>query len=215
MDKYKELAIAAAEDCGFGVCCPSDYFAVNEQTIDGIPVQTLFCVNKDVIDEKELYAIYSIPEIAGGDTISCGEWEYTETLSINELAEKIREVATAISEAEYREMLSYYFTSQYKQLAKSASDCGFGVDEHSEYFSVNERNIDGDEVQTAFCVNKDTIDGNEVFCIYYVPEYVDGDDIGEHDWLYTKTLSVDELAEKIREVAMVFSEDDYRKMLAS
>ncbi len=104
MDKYKELAIAAS-DCDFGVDCHSGYFSVNEQIVDGIPVQTVFCVNKDNYDGKDVFAIYSIPEIVDGDNIGEADWEYTESLSVEELADKIRRLATAFSAEDYHAML--------------------------------------------------------------------------------------------------------------
>lgn len=42
----------------------------------------------------------------------------------------------------------------YSALAKEVANCGFGVQNHSGYFAVNEQEVDGVRVQTVFTVHK-------------------------------------------------------------
>ena len=104
--KAKKLATIAAEECGFGVCLPSGDFSVNEQMVDGIPVETIFNVNKDVIDGQECFAVYYIPVVDGEGIEPC-EWLYTDSLSVDNLAEVINEIMNLFSAEDYRSLLSH------------------------------------------------------------------------------------------------------------
>lgn len=64
----------------------------------------LLCI-KDIIDRKKVFVIYSVPEIEGGANLAEAEWDNTESLSIVELAKKIRDLAETFSEDDYRKMI--------------------------------------------------------------------------------------------------------------
>ncbi len=102
--------------------------------------------------------------------------------------------------------------NKYMALAKKiAAKCGLGIFNHSEYFKLNPMRVGNLDMFTSACVFKDVSGDKQVFFVSFVPEAVGEDNIDDCRTICTSSLSLHELADALRYVAHIFSEQDYRE----
>lgn len=78
---------------------------------------------------------------------------------------------------------------------------GFGVDQGSGYFEINEFDVDGEKFATVMEVFKQKEPDSEPFYgVYWFVEYYDGDTLFS-DWMYTEHLDENELKSLVSDLA--------------
>lgn len=98
MGKYTAIANEIAydlENASFSVTDNSGYYTLTSyEAPDGAIVALAVCVNKQEDEGREYYAVYSVVDVDAGEELTESQWDFTETLSVQELERVLNMLAS-------------------------------------------------------------------------------------------------------------------------